>query len=103
MSKARIDGITERIIAKADEDLRKEISNDIEPIAGKVQWYARLTVRNIAGHNVEVDAGQMVNALKEHAFEHHCETHRVNALNNFLKKVESLSEQVEEIRQNIEQ
>lgn len=102
MSKAKIDGITERIIAKADEDLRKIIEDAITPIAQKIQWYARLPVRSAPGGTVfEADAGHLVETLRAHAFEHLCERHRVNALDEFLVKVKSLGEQVEEIQQNL--
>jgi len=100
----KINGITERLIVKADEELKRRIDEAGEPLYK--------AICDGCGHDISVQSGDRkvrVNyidawrGLKELAFELRKVRNQQDKLDEFMSKVEQLSNDVEELRQSIPQ
>jgi len=96
-------GITERLHAKADAQLTAEISKALEPIWNLMgrdsQPHKFKAIRTTDAHTeVEVYWRESIKGIKAMAFEHHRDAFRQKVVDEFMAKVESLSEQVEQLR-----
>lgn len=100
------DSITERLKNRADEQLRKEIEDGIKKLR---DWFVGI---GRSQNEMEIESGDKtitlnahsaLDALREHAFGLHCDLYRANAISQFMDKVETLGQQVEEMKQSIQQ
>ena len=90
--------------AEADKELKKEIDDAIEPLM-KISREGGSSLYGIEMHwdNQKVNGYGVVNALKDHVFNNLCERRRQKAIDAFMDKVNSLSTEIEDLRNSIPQ
>lgn len=99
-------GITQRLIAKSDDDLRHEITTAFKPAALLLAngCHYQITIQP-KGHEAHPDLPEIkvgwVNAfaaLKEEAFNQLRDQRRQTAIDAFMARVEKLTDELEEIK-----
>lgn len=97
---SKLETITDKIIARADAELKNQIETAIEPMCQLFR----------SGHGHKLDFGaftiewyQIIEPIKTTLFNIHRDKNRQRAINEFTAKVESLSEQVEQLQHDISQ
>jgi hypothetical protein len=108
----KINGITERLIAQADEELKLSLhkkfyairneftdgcSKVITVTGGYVQGQDNGSKKHI------VDAHAALQGLEELSFQVQCEKYRQTKIDDFMSRVETLATEVDELRQSIPQ
>jgi predicted nucleic acid-binding Zn-ribbon protein len=106
------DTITSRIHAKADEDLKKQIEDASVPLRDLFRDGCRHTIDVYSGNEQDANGNQKVvqvimhsafEAIKNKIFANKCERNREEAIRRFMAKVESLDDQLQELRDSIPQ
>jgi hypothetical protein len=105
-----ISGITERLVAQADEELRQSlhkkfyaIRNEFTDGCSKVITVTGGYVQGSdnGGKKHIVDAHAALHELETLSFQVQCEKYRQTKIDEFMSKVEALTNDVEELRQSM--
>jgi hypothetical protein len=99
-------GITERIHAQADADLRASINAAVAPMRELLNDgnpYTIETKRNDPQETVTVYYRETMRAIEEKAFAVHQERNRLQAVADFMRKVNELDSRLSELRDSIPQ
>lgn len=104
--------ITDRLHKQSDDALRARLSAIFEPARRELTDGCCHTIEAQGGYitdtdnsskKFKVDAQSAFKALQELAFKMQYEQARENAVNDFMQKVESLSNDIQELRDSIPQ
>lgn len=100
-----IKSIEDRIIEKADMDLREQIKNASEPLDSLLRNGSnhRVTVLADDGQKVAVKWYLCLGALQDAAFEIGKEIKRESAIQSFMEKINGFSEDYATVRQIIDE
>jgi len=107
-----ISGITERLVAQADEELKRELHNKFYAIRSEFTDGCSKVITVVggyvqgqdnAGKKYVVDAHAALQALEDLSFQVRCERYRQSKIDEFMVKVEKLTNEVDELRQAIPQ
>ncbi len=100
----KIDVITERLIEQADGELRKKCEKAGEDLMDLIRdgCYHEITFK-VGESTVALSHLKVMQALRECAFNAGRDLSRTRKLDQFLAKIEQVSEQVEQIQQSIPQ
>ena len=90
--------------AEADKELKKEIDDAIEPfLTISREGSSSLYGIEMSWGDSKINGYGAVNALKDHVFNNLCDSRRQRTVDAFMDKVKSLSTEIEELRNSINQ
>lgn len=99
------DTITQRLHDQSDDKLKASINKQIDCVRGSFSCYIDFQMEvyhESKTIKVKVNGESLLNHLSAALFEAHKGKYRLNAVKDFMEKVESLASQVEEIQSRIQ-
>lgn len=95
------DSIASRLIDKADENLKKEISEAAEKLREFIYGWNRCNVQLETQNGImEISPFTMLDSFEKFAFEINHEKRREREIEEFMNKVDNLDSQIQELTNN---
>ena len=99
MSEKRTDGITERLVAQADKELGNEIDVAMRPLRQLLdRCYPNSIEFNYDGATMKPHPTYVLQKIKDMIFNNQREKYQTAKIAAFLKRVDDLADEVDEIR-----
>ena len=98
--------ITQRIFKKADDDLKREVGDAFNPIISQINASLNNIYNlkvEVGGKDIEINGWAAIESIKKSIISGRTEKVRQDAISEFLSKVESLSSEIDELRNSIPQ